>query len=466
MKAKKVVAVFMTAAMTMGMLAGCGSNSNSGSANTGRNAGSNAADSSDASESTAAGTESTGNIDTADLAGTQITMLNSKGEIQTALEDMAEAFKEDTGIELEVQACGTGESPYTRVTSAYNSGTAPTMAILDTTDVVALASQYAVDLSDEEWVKECVNQTTQVDGKIYSFPFCVEGRGIIYNKTAIEDTLGEEFDPSTINSYDALKELLENLRAGGMENPVVISKEDWSLGAHQLGFIYDSYDGTTEGSAKVIDELKAGTLKAEDYDRFNEFMDTFDLLSQYNINGEDPLGALYDQDPIFLADGDAALWINGCWAWPNLKEAGASDSDEYGFLPYVLGNDTSDFANNGIQASASKQLMIDAEQSTPEQQEAAKAFVNWLVYSDNGQKMLVEDAAVIPACKNNTYEALDPLGKDIQAKMSAGNTYSSSFIAPSDHWSVLGASMQKYLGGQCTRDDLAADIDNYWTSQN
>lgn len=97
-------------------------------------------------------------------------MLNSKGEIQTALEDMAEAFKEETGIELEVQACGTGESPYTRVTSAYNSGTAPTMAILDTTDVVALASQYAVDLSGEEWVKECVNQTTQVDGKVYSFP--------------------------------------------------------------------------------------------------------------------------------------------------------------------------------------------------------------------------------------------------------------------------------------------------------
>ena len=55
----------------MGMLVGCGSNSNSGSANTGSNAGSNAADSSDASESTAAGTESTGNIDTADLAGTQ-----------------------------------------------------------------------------------------------------------------------------------------------------------------------------------------------------------------------------------------------------------------------------------------------------------------------------------------------------------------------------------------------------------
>ena len=33
MKAKKVVAVFMTAAMTMGMLAGCGSNNSTGTAN-------------------------------------------------------------------------------------------------------------------------------------------------------------------------------------------------------------------------------------------------------------------------------------------------------------------------------------------------------------------------------------------------------------------------------------------------
>lgn len=91
MKAKKVVAVFMTAAMTMGMLAGCGSNNSTGTAN----AGSNSAESkSDAGESTdAAGTESAGSTDTSDLAGTQITMLNSKAEIQTALEDMQRRLK-------------------------------------------------------------------------------------------------------------------------------------------------------------------------------------------------------------------------------------------------------------------------------------------------------------------------------------------------------------------------------------
>lgn len=460
MKAKKAMAVVMTAAMAMGMLAGCGSDKAETNAGAAQGQESQTAGTTETAENAAAESESA-----TDLAGTKISFLNSKGEIQTALEDMAEAFGEETGIEVEVQACGAGESPYTKITSAYNSGTAPTMAMLDTTDIVALAQEYAVDLSGEDWVKECENQLTKIDGKVYSFPFCVEGRGLIYNKKAIEDTLGKEFDPSTINSYDALKSLLEELRKGGMENPVVISKEDWSLGAHQLGFIYDTYDGTTQGSTDLIGQLKDGSLKVEDYERFNQLVDTMDLLLQYNINGADPLGALYDQDPIFLADGDAAIWANGCWAWPNLEEAGASADDEYGFLPFVLGNDTSDFANNQIQASATKQVMIDAEQASEEEVAAAKQFLHWLVYADQGQKMLVENAAVIPACQNNSYKSVDPLGKDIQAKMAAGNTFSSSYIAPSDHWSALGASMQKYIGKQSTKEQLAKEIDNYWTSQ-
>ncbi len=454
MKSKKIAGLIVAVTMLTGLLAGCGSSTND-------------TDGTKVTEGATAGAvENDAEADnTTELSGTKISFLNSKGEIQTALEDMAAAFEEETGISVEIIACGTGESPYTKITSMYNSGTAPTMAMLDTTDVVALAQEHALDLSEEKWISECENQLTKIEGKVYSFPFCVEGRGLIYNKTAIEETLGTDFDPSTINSYDALKKLLEDLRAAGMENPVVISKEDWSLAAHQLGFIYDTYDGTTAGSAELIGKLEDGSLKVEDYERFNQFMDTLDLLLEYNINKADPLGALYEQDPIFLADGDAAFWANGCWAWPNIADAGASVEDEYGFIPLVLGNDTSDFANNGIQASASKQVMIDSTKATEAEIAAAKEFINWIVYSDNGQKMLVENAAVIPACSNNAYSALDPLGKDIQARMAEGKTYSSSFVAPSDHWSVLGASMQKYIGGQCTKTELAKEIDNYWTSQ-
>ncbi len=453
MKARKLVAVLTVAAMTVGMLAGCGNNTKD-----------NAATDNAKESSTSTSTESSAD-DKTDLSGTEISFLNSKGEIQAALEEMAVTFQDETGIAVEIIACGAGESPYTKITSAYNSGTAPTMAMLDTTDIVGLAKDHAIDLSSEKWVSECENQLTKIEDKVYSFPFCVEGRGLIYSKAAIEDTLGTEFDPSSINSYDSLKQLLENLRAKGMENPVVVSKENWSLGAHQLGFIYDTYDGTTAGSADLISQLEAGTLKVEDYERFNQFIDTLDLLLQFNINGKDPLGALYEQDPIFLADGDAAIWANGCWAWPNIADSGASADDEYGFLPFVLGNDTTDFANNGIQAAASKQVMIDATQATETEVAAAKEFLNWIVYSETGQKMLVEDAAIIPACGNNTNAALDPLGKDIQSKMADGKTFSSSFIAPSDHWNVLGDAMQKYIAGQSSKAELATEIDTYWTSQ-
>jgi raffinose/stachyose/melibiose transport system substrate-binding protein len=467
MKVKKLLVLITVVAMIVGMMTGCGSKNNATSTDNGNSATEDVAETKDDSvnsnEDTAS--EKTSDAGTADLSGTKISFLNSKGEIQTALEEMAKEFEAETGISVEIIACGTGESPYTKITSMYNSGTAPTMAMLDTTDVIALAEEHALDLSSEQWTKECEDQLTKINGKVYSFPFCVEGRGLIYNKKAIEDTLGTSFDPSTINSYDALKKLLENLRAAGMENPVVISKEDWSLGAHQLGFIYDTYDGTTEGSAELINKLKDGSLKVEDYERFNQFIDTMDLLLEYNINGDDPLGAIYEQDPIFLVDGKAAIWANGCWAWPNLEEAGASKDDEYGFIPFVLGNDTSDFANNAIQAAATKQVMIDSTKATDNEVAAAKEFLNWIVYNDQGQKMLVETAAVIPACSNNPYTPLDPLGKDIQEKMASGKTYSSSFIAPSDHWSVLGASMQKYIAKQSTKEELAAEIDSYWTSQ-
>ncbi len=456
MKAKKVIATLLASVMTVGLLAGCGNNKAEEAAVEKESAAVKEEAAAEAVETEAAETVS-------ELAGVEITFLNSKGEIQEALEDMAVAFEDETGIKVEIQICATGESPYTKVTSAYNSGSAPTMAMLDPTDVVSLAEEYAIDLSNEKWVAECGTSATVIDGTVYGFPFCIEGRGLIYNKTAIEDTLGREFDPASINSYDSLAAILEELRSADMENPVVISKEDWSLGNHQLGFVYDTQDGTTDGAMAFIDSLKSGA-GMESNERFTQFIETFNLLCEYNINGEDPLGALYEQDPIYVVDGDAAFWANGCWAWPNLAEAGASTDDEYGFVPFVFGNDTSDFANTGIEAAATKVVMIDKVQASEEQIAAAKEFLNWIVFEESGQKMLVQNAGVIPAASNNAFEALDPLGKDIQAKMKSGNTYSSAFIAPGDHWSVLGASMQKYLAGESTVSELAKEIDDYWMS--
>lgn len=399
------------------------------------------------------------------LQGTKITLLNSKAEIQVALEKMSQAFEEKSGVHVEVMPVTDGDSPYTKVVSMYNSGTPPTMAILDTTDVIALAEEKAADLTGEDWNAEAEEYLTEVNGKIYSFPLCIEGRGIIYNKAVIEEALGRDFDPESIRSLDEFEELLETLKEAGIEKPVSLAKEDWSLGAHHLQYIYETYDGTSEGAQGIIDEIKNGKLKLDTYGRLGEFLDMFDVLKAYNVAKGDPLGADYDEMAIDLADGKTAFWFNGNWAWPNLAEAGAEEEDDYGFLPYFLNNDTDDFANQKIQASPSKQVMVDGQMSSEKEQAAAKEFLNWIVFSEIGQQMLVKTCNVIPPFINNPYEPADPLSRDIYEKVQSGGTFNASAIVPNDHWAVLGAAMQKYLAERSDREELTESIIEYWAEQ-
>lgn len=400
-----------------------------------------------------------------ELGGTSITLLNSKAEIQVALEEMSAVFEEKSGVHVEVMPVTDGDSPYTKVVSLYNSGNPPTLSILDTTDVIALAQEKAEDLTDELWTAEAEEYLTEVNGRVYSFPLCIEGRGLIYNKAVIEGALGESFDPSAIKTQDDFVALLDRLVEAGVEKPVSMAKEDWSLGAHQLQYIYETYDGTSEGAQDVIAQIKSGDLKLSEYQRMTEFLNMFDILKQYNVAKGDPLGADYDEMAIDLADGKTAFWFNGNWAWPNLEEAGADNEDEYGFLPYFLNNNEDDFANQMIQGSPSKQIMLDGRMASEKEKAAAKEFLNWIVYSEIGQQMLVKTCSVIPPFKNNPYEPEDPLSRDIYAHVQDGTAFNASAIVPNDHWSILGASMQKYLAGRCSREELIESIEEYWRQQ-
>ncbi len=324
------------------------------------------------------------------LRGTSITLLNSKAEIQVALEKMSAEYESRSGVHVEVMPVTDGDSPYTKVVSLYNSGNPPTLSILDTTDVIALAEEKAADLTEEPWTAEAEGYLTEVNDKVYSFPLCIEGRGIIYNRTVIEETLGESFDPASITTLADFTGLLGRLVAAGMDRPLSLAKEDWSLGAHQLQYIYETYNGTSEGAQEVIEQIKTGQLDLTAYSRTNEFLDAFDVLKKYNVSAKDPLGADYDEMAIDLADGKTAFWFNGNWAWPNLSEAGAENEDAYGFLPYFMNNDPNDFVNQKIQASPSKQIMLDGQMASEKEQAAAREFLNWIVYSEIGQQMLVK----------------------------------------------------------------------------
>ena len=325
-------------------------------------------------------------------------------EIQSQLEEMAAQYSAEKGVDVEVYY--SSDTVAAHMSTRYASNEPYTISMVDAKDINSLAPDHGVDLSDQDWVND-TTQAISIDGKVYGFPVCVEARGIIYNKTAIEDVLGEEFNPEDYKTYDAFAELLEKLKENGMETPTGVMKEDWSLGAHYLAEVYE----TREDPAAFISALHDGSAKLIEDERFNTMMDTFDLLKENNYAADSPVSAVREDTEMFLADGDIAFMFGGNWDWSVLNEF--DPAGEMGMMP-VPQND--DEYNNKLVGGGSKYFFIDnSDQTSDEQVQAAKDFLNWLVYNEEGQDFLVNTCALVPAFSNIELPVSDPLGESVKA---------------------------------------------------
>ena len=397
----------------------------------------------------------------------QITFLNSKGEIQAQLEEAAKVFNADhPDISVEIIPCAAGKSPFEVMSTMYNSGNAPTLAMVDAGDVVRLTEKFA-PLNEEKWVSDAAAgslDSVTIDGKVYAFPFAIEGFGFIYNKQVLDAAFGGSFDPATITTRTALKDAFDKVVASG-KKALIITPMDWSLGAHMFSTMYLA---TGKGDAAAYDELFA-SLKAGTYDMasnpvFTGWLQTFDLLREYNSAKDDPMSITYEKGPELLGKGDVGFWYMGNWAWPQIAQFDTA-SQNYGFVPYVLSDNAEDYGNKQIVAFGSKYVALDATQNSEAQQAAGKAFLNWLVYEPNGQDALVNKANLVPAFANIKLEIADPLGRSIVSQIADGTVIpaiDNFTVMPADHWSVVGASLQKYLSGYSDAATLAQEVQDYW----
>ena len=296
-----------------------------------------------------------------------------------------------------------------------------------------------------------------INDVLYGMPLTIEAKANLTNVTAIEKITGEPFDPLKYQTKDDFEALLKQLREGGMENPVIINQEDWSIGSHFVQYFYGIQDGTIAGAEAFIEKVRAGEAKFIDDPVFNACMDMFDLYMEYNINKQDPLSADYDLNASYLAEGEAAFWINGTWAWPNLAPF-AVEGQEYSIMhmPVDAG------AQGKLLAQATKFIVVDTADASEAQQEAAKKFLNWLIFTDEGQNAMINECGMVTAFTNIQLPPSNPFNVGLKTYIDAGLTDEAVTYLPSDHRSSLAANMQKYLDGSETREEVAAAFDAYW----
>lgn len=383
-----------------------------------------------------------------------ITIFNSKMEIQSQMEEKAAEYAEEKDIDVEVYYSSDTVSAH--MATRYASEDPYTLSMVDAKDIYSLGKEHAIDLSDQDWVND-TDYEIAVDGAVYGFPVCVEARGLMYNADAIEAITGETFNPDDYKTLDAFKELIAKLVEGGMETPVGIMKEDWSLGAHFLSEVYEEQEDVDA----FITSLHEGTADLINNEKFNSLMDTFDVLMENNYAKDSAIAAEREVSEQKLAEGEIAFMFGGNWDWSVIN---AYDyTENMGMMP--VPQNTEDGTNEKLVGGGSKYFFIDnSDNTSAEQQQAAKDFLNWLVYDEAGQSFIATDCALVPAFSNNAIEVADPLGKSVKKYADEGALIPNYDYAPDDHYSICGASFQKYLAGQIDRAGFAAEIENYWKS--
>ncbi len=343
-----------------------------------------------------------------------VTLVQNKPEIDAQLQAYAGKWTEKTGIPTTVKSVG-GSSSISmgqQLRADFAAGDMPDIFVIAGIEDYKEWEDIILDLSGEKWTND-TSVAFKVDGKVVGFPVAVEGWGMAFNKDML-DKAG--IDPASLTNYDAWKAACEKLDSmkGELGIDSVISmaastEMGWVTAHHNFNSLLSN--GLPYGDMSVVNKLLAGDV---DEKRLNEYADWVELLFTYADKTVLTTGN-YDSQVNAFATGKAVFLHQGNWTDPNIQNANATF--EMGFAPHgSMKKDT-----DGIFVSAPSFYVINKDS---ENVEAAKQFLNDMVYTPEGQNFMVKEAGMIPAYGNISMQPAGALSQSVQKWAGEGKVYS------------------------------------------
>jgi len=438
---KRSFAVWVFALIFSLVVAACGAGSNNGG-------GSNAGDG--PNNGNASGGSNGGK------SGDKVTikMFQFKVEIAEQLAKLIEEYeKEHPNVNIELETVGGGADYGAALKAKFNSGDKPDIFNNGGFSELDLWIEHLEDLSNEPWVAnlvEAAKEPMTKDGKLYGMPVNLEGYGYIYNK----DLFAKAGITDTPKTLDELRAAAQKLKDAGITPFVNGYAEWWVLGNH---FINIPFAHQADPN-KFIQGLNDGSAKITGNDVFEQWVDLFDLTLEYG--NPNPLQTDYNTQVTEFAVGNAAMTQQGNWTQVAISQT--NPDINIGFLPMPINNDAN--AMDKLPVGVPSNWVI--HKNSPVKEEA-KAFLNWMVTSEVGQRYITEEFKFIPAFTNISADesVLGPLAADIIRYSKEGKTLSWNwFKFPSGEASSNKFSdvMQGYIGGQFGKDELLKRLQQVW----
>lgn len=441
---RKVIATLLAATMVVGLTA-CGSSgdSNGGSASGDDSANNeaDAGDAGDASNDDASGGESSGSG-----SGDTIRLVNGKIEVDANLKKLAEMYKEETGVTVEIESMGGGIDIQGTLKGYYQADNMPDIFVNGGDTDFANWQGMLLDMSDQPWASDTDAAYVNDEGTI-GFPYTVEAVGLAYNADILEKA---GIDPSTLTGPAAIEEAFKTLDSKkdelGLDAVVGYCAEAtnlyWSTGNHLFANYIDG--GLSRDDSTYIDMLNDGGKVDEE--RLGKFADFVGLLNQYS----DPtllVSGTYDQQILNFASGKYAFVTQGSWIGATItgddaEAYEAAGSFQVGMIPYAF-----DDSVNTILTNSPSWWAVFKDGNA----EAAKAFLQWCS-EDTAQKVLVEEAGFISPFKSCKYVASDPFAQTIVDWQAEGKT-------SAWHWLGMKEGLAQNYTGQVFSDYAAGNLD-------
>ena len=442
MKTKKTLSLTLAAAMTAGLLVGCGGGAAS-------------------SSTPAASSDAVASSEAAPAAAGKVYYLNFKPEQDEAWQKLAAKYTEETGVPVTVVTAASGQYETTLMSEMAKSD-APTLFQVNGPVGLASWKDYCYDLSGSKIAGELTSDSYSLkDGDAtLGIGYVIESYGLITNKTLLEQA---GYKAEDIKSFDDLKKVAEDITArkdelgfAAFTSAGMDGSSDWRFKTHLANLpIYFEYQADGISSTDAI----KGTY-------LDNYKNIFDLyINNSTCDPAELAGKTGDDSRNEFLNKEAVFFQNGSWEYNNLVgEDKPFTDDDLTMLPIYIG--VGDEANQGLCTGTENYWCVNKEASAEDIQ-ATLDFMYWCVTSEEGTTAMANDMGfVIPFKK--AVESPNLFVKVDNAMTAAGKTpvaWNFSTM-PSENWkNGVGSALTAYAAGTGTWDAVVTAFVDGWATE-